>query len=385
MAQSTPQQTLRRLTIIVAIQWMGATLGLPLLPLFLEHRGGVPTMIGFIMASFFVAGVVTQFFLGRLADRFGRRPILIYSLVAYGIASTAYLLPVSAPWFALARAVQGASAGAIEVASMSAVAALFSESERGRAVSRIIAAQLLGLALGPIAGVVVSVKSLGWAFFAAGVISLVAAIVAYRTNLGDRAFDPTPLPKLQWSPQLTGALVAASAGGLVIGVYEACWSLLMHAHHASTLQIRLSWTIFCLPFVALSGIGGWLADHANRRYVALAGLLNGAIFLSIYPHIHNNDLILFMGSLESIGAAMSAPSISSLMSQGAVHRELSRRQGLYATSNTAALAVAAGISGFLFTIDSALPFTLLAVISIVLGLTTLWWWRDVTGKITEVT
>jgi DHA1 family multidrug resistance protein-like MFS transporter len=383
VAQSTPQQTLRRLTIIVAIQWMGATLGLPLLPLFLEHRGGVPTIIGFIMASFFVAGVVTQFFLGRLADRFGRRPVLIYSLIAYGIASTAYLLPVSAPWFALARAVQGASAGAIEVASMSAVAALFSESERGRAISRIIAAQLLGLALGPIAGVVVSVNSLGWAFFAAGMISFVAAIVTYRTNLGDRAFDPTPLPKLQWSPQLTGALVAASASGLVIGVYEACWSLLMHAHHASTLQIRLSWTIFCLPFVALSGIGGWLADHANRRYVALAGLLNGALFLSIYPHIHNNDLILFMGSLESIGAAMSAPSISSLMSQGAVHRELSRRQGLYATSNTAALAVAAGTSGFLFTINSALPFTLLAIVSAVFGLTTLWWWRDVTGNIIE--
>jgi DHA1 family multidrug resistance protein-like MFS transporter len=383
VAQSTPQQTLRRLTIIVAIQWMGATLGLPLLPLFLEHRGGVPTVIGFIMASFFVAGVVTQFFLGRLADRFGRRPILIYSLLAYGIASTAYLLPVSAPWFALARAVQGASAGAIEVASMSAVAALFAESERGRAISRIIAAQLLGLALGPIAGVVVSVNSLGWAFFTAGMISFVAAIVAYRTNLGDRAFDPTPLPKLQWNSQLTGALVAASASGLVIGVYEACWSLLLHAHHASTLQIRLSWTIFCLPFVALSGVGGWLADHANRRYVALGGLFNGAIFLAIYPHIHNNDLILSMGSLESIGAALSAPSISSLMSQGAVHRELSRRQGLYATSNTAALAVAAGTSGFLFSINSALPFTLLAVISALLAVTTLWWWRNVTGNITD--
>src|ERR1700689_2765571 len=90
MAQSSAQQTLRRLTVIVAIQWMGATLGLPLLPLFLEHRGGVPTMIGFIMASFFVAGVLTQFFLGRLADRFGRRTVLVYSLIAYGIASTAY-------------------------------------------------------------------------------------------------------------------------------------------------------------------------------------------------------------------------------------------------------------------------------------------------------
>lgn len=362
---------------------MGATLGLPLLPLFLEHRGGGPTIIGFIMASFFVAGVATQFFLGRLADRFGRRPILVASLVAYGIASTTYLLPVSAGWFALTRAVQGASAGAIEVASMSAVAALFTESERGRAISRILAAQLFGLAIGPVAGVVVSVKDLGWAFFTAGMISFVAAIVTFRTNLGDRAYDPTPLPRLQWSPQLTGALVAASASGLAIGVYEACWTLLMHSHHASTLQIRLSWTFFCLPWVALSGLGGWLADHANRRYIALAGLLSGATFLSIYPHIHNNDLMLFLGSLESIGASLSVPSISSLMSQGAAHRELSRRQGLYATSNTAALAVAAGVSGFLFTINPALPFTVLAIISASLAVTTLWWWRRVTGNITE--
>ena len=181
----------------------------------------------------------------------------------------------------------------------------------------------------------------------------------------------------------TRPLVAASAGGLVIGVYEACWSLLMHAHHASTLQIRLSWTLFCVPFVALSGVGGWLADHANRRFIALGGLLSGPLFLSIYPHIHNNNVILFTGSLESIGASLSAPSISSLMSQGAVHRELSRRQGLYATSNTAALAIAAGVSGLLFTINPVLPFTLLAVISATLGLTTLWWWRSVTGNITE--
>ena len=47
---------------------MGATLGLPLLPLFLEHRGGTPSVIGLIMASFFVAGVITQFFLGHLAE-----------------------------------------------------------------------------------------------------------------------------------------------------------------------------------------------------------------------------------------------------------------------------------------------------------------------------
>lgn len=360
---------------------MGATLGLPLLPLFLEHRGGTPTVIGFIMSAFFFAGVATQFGFGRLADKFGRRPVLVASLIVYAIASMVYLLPVSAPWFALARAVQGASAGAIEVASMSAVASLFSEEKRGRAVSQILAAQLFGFAIGPVVGVAVSVNSLGWAFFVAGLISITAAVVTLRTNLGDRAYDPTPLPKLRVNSQLVGALVAASASGLAIGVYEVCWTLLMHAHHASTLQIRLSWTLFSVPWVVLSRVGGWLADHANRRLIALAGLLNNALFLSIYPHIHNNNLMLFLGSLESVGAALSVPSISSLMSQGAEHRELSRRQGLFATSNTAALAIAAGVSGAMFTVDAALPFTVMAIVSASLAATTLWWWRHVEGNI----
>jgi DHA1 family multidrug resistance protein-like MFS transporter len=378
---STPQQTLNRLTVIVLIQWMGATLGLPLLALFLEHRGGSPHVIGLIVASFFIAGVVTQYFFGRLADKFGRRPVLVVSLITYGLASMTYALPLSAVWFTLTRVVQGASAGALEVASMSAVAALFAENERGRAVSRILAAQLMGAAIGPAAGVVSSVNNLGWVFFVTGLVSLVAAVVAFHTNVGDVAYDPTPLAPLKWNRPFAGALVAAAAIGLAVGVYETCWSLLMHAHHASTLQIRLSWTMFCIPWVFLSRTGGWIADHLNRRITALFGLLNGAAFLATYPHIHNNVVMLFLGSAESLGAALSSPSIASMLSQGATARELSRRQGLYATSTTASLALAAMASGFLFTVNTALPFTLAAVVSAFLAVSTLFWWRGVNGRI----
>ena len=377
---STPQQTLNRLTVIVLIQWMGATLGLPLLALFLEHRGGTPHVIGLIVASFFIAGVLTQYFLGHLADKFGRRPILVASLIAYGLASMTYALPFSAVWFTLTRVIQGASAGALEVASMSAVAALFAENERGRAVSRILAAQLMGAAIGPVAGVVSSVSNLGWVFFVTGLVSLVAAVVAFHTNVGDVEYDPTPLPPLKWNRPFAGALVAAAIG-LAVGVYETCWSLLMHAHHASTLQIRLSWTMFCIPWVFLSRTGGWIADHLNRRTTALFGLLNGAAFLATYPHIHNNVVMLFLGSAESLGAALSSPSIASMLSQGATSRELSRRQGLYATSTTASLALAAMASGFLFTVNTALPFTLAAVVSALLAVSTIFWWRGVHGRI----
>ena len=383
MPVSTPQQTLTRLTVIVFIQWMGATMGLPLLSLFLEHRGGSPHVIGLIVAAFFIAGVVTQYFLGHLADKFGRRPILVTSLIVYGLASMTYALPLSAPWFTLTRALQGASAGALEVASMSAVASLFPENQRGSAVSRILAAQLVGPAVGPLVGVVASVNNLGWVFFATGVISLVASGVAVRTNLGDAGFDPTPLPPLRWNRPFVGALVAAAATGLAVGVYETCWSLLMHAHHATQLQIRLSWTMFCLPWVVLARVGGWIADHLNRRLSALLGLLNVAAFLATYPHIHNNVVMLFVGSAESLGAALCSPSIASLLSQGAHDRELSRRQGLYATSTTASMALSAIASGFLFTVDTALPFTLVALATASLALTTLYFWRGVPGRINE--
>jgi MFS family permease len=378
---STPQQTLNRLTVIVLIQWMGATLGLPLLSLFLEHRGGSPHVIGLIVASFFVAGVITQYLMGHLADKIGRRPVLVGSLIAYGLASMTYALPLSAQWFTLTRVIQGASAGALEVASMSAVASLFAENERGRAVSRILAAQLMGAAVGPVVGVVASVNNLGWVFFATGIVSLVAAVVAFHTNVGDVAYDPSPLPALQWSRSFVGALVAAAATGLAVGVYETCWSLLMHAHHATTLQIRLSWTMFCLPWVFLSRVGGWIADHLNRRLTALFGLLNGAAFLATYPHIHNNVVMLFLGSAESIGSSLSSPAIASLLSQGAHWRELSRRQGIYATSTTASLSLGAITSGFLFTVNTALPFTLVAIVSSIFALSTLYFWRGVKGRV----
>jgi len=382
MARSTPQQTLQRLRIIVAIQFMGATLGLPLLPLFLEHRGGNPTIIGFIMASFFFAGVISQYFFGHLADKFGRRPILVISLVIYAVASGFYIVPMHASWFILARIFQGAAAGAFEVASMSAVAALFPEETRGKAMSQILAAQLLGFAVGPMLGAVVTVSQLGWAFFATGVVSLVAAFVTFSVDLGDSAHDPTPLPPISWNPQLIGALGAACAAGISIGVYEACWTLLMHSHHASTFQIRLSWTVFCLPWVLMSPLGGYIADHWNRRYVATMGVLGGAAFMAIYPHIHNNVVMLIAGSCESIFSVLSVPSISSYLTQGADNREMGRRQGLYTTADTASLAIAASVAGALFAHSPTLPFTIAAITATVLGVVSFVTWRRVPGHVT---
>ena len=364
------------------VQWMGATLGLPLLSLYLRHRGIKPAVIGVIMAAFFVAGVITQFVAGHLADRFGRRVVLAGGLFLYAIASPTYLLTVPAIWFIITRALQGAAAGAIEVSSLSTVAALFPENERGSAMSKIYAAQLLGIAMGPLIGVFITLNHLGIAFLFAGIASAVAGAFTLRT------LPPTPveihhepLPKVQFTSQVIGAVVGSAAVGLCVGVYETCWSLLMHAYGASTLQIRLSWTFFCLPWVILASVGGKLADRFDRRIIAVVGGLNGAFFLFLYPHLHHIPLLIMLGSGEAIGAALCVPALSSMLTQGAHDRELGRRQGISTTANTAALALSAVVSGSLFSISPGLPFTVIAITSATLVLSQIFWWRNAPGHV----
>ncbi len=381
MATDAQRRTLRSLTIIVGLQWMGGTLGLPLLPLFLRHRGGSPTVVGFVMASFFIAGLLTQFGIGHLSDRFGRKKMMIAGLVIFAVASSAFLLPLSAAWFTLARASQGVGAGAFDVAALAAVSGMFAEQERGRAISRIFAAQLSGVAIGPMLGSLVPLNRLGWTFFGAAILSCVASLRVLRADFGEEVSTHEPLPKLNVTRQLIGAVCAAISVGLCVGVYETCWSLLMRVNHASTFQIRLSWTLFSVPWVLLATAGGWLADHANRKFISAAGLVNAAFFLFLYPRLHNVWLMLAMGPFESMGASLSTASTSSLLTQGAEVREMGRRQGISTSASTAALAISAFTSGALFSVNPALPFTVFAALSITCTATLLFWWRHAQGRI----
>ena len=85
---------IRTLTVTIFLQWLGATAIVPMLPIYIRHLGGSDALAGMVMAAFFAAGVVSQYPVGRLADRIGRRPVLVGGLVTYGAASLSFLAPV---------------------------------------------------------------------------------------------------------------------------------------------------------------------------------------------------------------------------------------------------------------------------------------------------
>jgi DHA1 family multidrug resistance protein-like MFS transporter len=381
----------RALTLVTGLQWLGASAILPLLPEYLRHRGGSDALVGAVMAAFFAAGVLFQYPAGRLADHIGRRPVLLMGLLLYAGASVAFLAPVSPVADVGLRALQGAGAGAAEVASLAMVSGAVSLERRGRAFGSIYAGQLAGIAIGPLVGSLFGVGSMAIIFVAAGAASLVACLPVLvgsefadqRITAASRDLHPRSrgLPRLNRS--LVGSLVAAGAIGLTFGVYESCWTLLLDARGAKDWQIGLSWSMFAVPFVVMSRPGGWLADHFDRRRLVVISIASSIAFCVAYPFIHSIVLLVVLGSVEAIGVAVALPAAQSLLTQESDMSEVGRVQGLFSTSETGSIAIAAGVGGWLFAMGAWVPFIAAAAGAAILTALLPIVWAPVAGRVAD--
>ncbi len=165
IASTTPDEKLdfRRILpvlVIVLIDLMGLSIIVPLLPLFAARFGATPLMVGVLQATYPMMQFLGAPVLGRLSDRFGRKPILIISqmgtlagFVLLGFANMLWLLFVS-------RIIDGLS-GANISAAQAAIADTTSEKTRTQGLGLIGAAFGVGFILGPIVAYIVLAASGG--------------------------------------------------------------------------------------------------------------------------------------------------------------------------------------------------------------------------------
>lgn len=372
------------LSVSAFIEWGGATAVLPMLPIYLHHRGASATLVGITMSAFFAAALLVQYPLGRLSDRIGRRKIQAAGLATFAIASVLFAF-VGSPVMALAlRGLQGAGAGIVDVANVATIAEAVPESFRGRAYGSFYGARNVSMAIGPFLGGLVGLGGMRWLFLAAAVAAVAAIapillavparrIAVARTSAAART-------ALWRNRAFGGVAVAFMSVGLVIGVYEVCWSLLLQVRGATNWEIGLSWTLFAIPFAVMSLPAGWLVDHVDRRYLVAIAMAGSASFAILYPSLHSVGLLVGLGCIEASLVALGAPAESSQLAQSVPREEFGRAQGAAASVQTAATAVAAAVSGTLFAIHPWLPFVG-AGVAMYIGVVLLWpLWRGVAGR-----
>jgi DHA1 family multidrug resistance protein-like MFS transporter len=378
----------RSLSLAIFLQWLGASAILPLLPLYLRQKGGSDQLVGVVMGAYFVASLVSQYPAGRLADRVGRRTVLLGGLVIYAVGSMGFLLSVGPGGDIALRALQGCGAGCAEVAALAMVAGAVPLGRRGRAFGSIYRGQLGGMAIGPLVGSLIGVGSMNAIFVGAGLAAFAACVpvltgrdLAHHGARADEADRPdrTGFPALNRA--LIGSVVAGVALGLTIGVYEACWTLLLDFRGAAAWQVGLSWTLFAAPFALMARPGGWIADHLDRRKIVIGTVLLTLGFCALYPWLGSIAWLLGLGAAEACGVAIALPSIQSLLTQGSDPSELGRVQGIFATAETAAIALAAMVSGLLFATRVWAPFMAAAVVGGLLVATLPVVWAPVRGRV----
>jgi DHA1 family multidrug resistance protein-like MFS transporter len=373
------------LCLSVFTEWLGATAVLPLLPVYLRHHGSSNELVGLTMAAFYAAALVVQYPVGRLSDRIGRRKIQVSGLIVYSLATVLFIVTAN-PIFALVfRAIQGAGAGVVDVANAATIGEIVPETHRGRAYGSFWGFRTVAMAIGPFFGGVAGVAGMRWIFLGAAVAALgavvpiVALVPARRSSAHIAAERAAPRSQLWRNRSFLGVVVAFVAVGVVIGIYETTWSLLLVAKHAQSWEIGLSWALFALPFAVMSFPAGWLVDKMDKRYLVAFALLGSAAFAMTYPFLASVPIIIGLGSAEAILTAIGTPAESAQLSLSVPAAEIGRAQGAASSAQTATVAIAAALSGSLFGVRPWLPFvggSTLIIISVgVLGL----FWRGVSG------
>ena len=145
---------------IVLVDLMGLSIIIPLLPLFAARFGATPFIIGILQAAYPTMQFVGTPILGGLSDRYGRKPVLLFSqlgtlagFVLLGFANTLPLLFLS-------RIIDGLSGANLSTAQ-AAIADSTTEKTRTQGLGLIGAAFGVGFTLGPIIAYIVLALSHG--------------------------------------------------------------------------------------------------------------------------------------------------------------------------------------------------------------------------------
>jgi len=182
-----PEQTTEKLDfkrvlpilVIVLVDLIGLSIIIPILPYFAARFSATPITIGILQATYPFMQFIGAPILGRLSDRFGRRPILIVSqlgtlagFILLGFSNTLWLLFLS-------RIIDGLS-GANMSTAQAAIADSTTEKTRTQGLGLIGAAFGVGFVLGPIIAYLVLAITHGnyqSVAFAAAIFSLLSILL----------------------------------------------------------------------------------------------------------------------------------------------------------------------------------------------------------------
>lgn len=267
------------LFITVALDMVGIGLIIPSLPdvvrRFVTGEENVSTYYGYFISLYALMQFIASPFLGALSDRFGRRPVLLVSLLMAGLD---YILMAFAPtlgWLFVGRLISGLSGASITVA-MAYVADVSTDENRAKNYGYMGAAFGLGFIIGPALGGLITGLGPAAPFVLAAIMNLLNFLFGVfvlpesfpadkRRQLNIKRMNPlSALKYIFASPTILALATVHFLLQLAGQTHPSIWTLYTEYRYQWThWEVGLS-LAFCGVLAAIAQ--GWLTQHATKFF-----------------------------------------------------------------------------------------------------------------------
>ncbi len=336
---------------------LGVGLAWPILPQLVKQLSGESVSdsaltYGLLLAGFAAVQFLVSPFVGMLSDRFGRRPVLLFSLAGLSIDYVALALAPSLTWLVVTRLIAGALSATISTAN-AYIADITPKGERAAAFGLLGAAFGVGFTFGPLIGGVLGGVDLQYPFWLAAALAFTSLVFGYfvlpeslpqdkRTAIDMRKANPfSALLYIRRYSSLGVLLLALFMTGIAQQGLQGIWVLWTEAQFSwgvAEAGYSLAWVGICMAFVQGYLVRIVVPKFGERR-VLFGGYIISTIAFILLPFLSAGWMVYPGIFFHIIGWGCAGPVLTSLMSQNVPETEQGLLQGTTTSVNTIAMII----------------------------------------------
>jgi MFS family permease len=330
------------LMLSLAVVSLGFGILSPIMPKFAEQNLHMDAaQLGTTYSLFALSFALGMIPAGYLADRVGRKPLIIAGTLTFSLTTYALVL-ISTSWqFAILRVLEGLGAALVTPAAFALTIDLVPPNKRGVAMGAEGTAQLLGGFGGPGLGGILA-GQLGFYspfYIAAGLAAVCAGVVFLirepKVHLSDEKSSVLAMFGA-WKRNFrqNKALAAVTTRGFVMGIVQGLWNLGLILYWYDRLRMTetevgisisielLAMLLATLPFGAMSD------KHGRRPFILIGGaLMVGGLLLNVW--VKEVWQVFVLSAIAGFGGAMSNPSVGAMLADVMLPAERGRVMGAY--------------------------------------------------------
>ena len=363
-------RTLLAVSLAVCASFTGIGMVVPVRVLYAESRGASLAIIGAMASSYLISNFLFQYPSGWLADRWGRKPMMILSLAAQAILSAVYLFITDPTLFIVLRFAEGAAAAAFLPSARALIIDAVPSKQRGEAFGIFSAFLNAGFLLGPGLGGLLAATGYATAFIGAVIFRLVAMVIVitmiHVKTRGEQEIEEAARPvslRTLFKVGLTGAYILAFGDFIFVGFDITLTALWLHDHlGASVAIIGLAYVAFSIPGIIVAPFGGRVADRRRRSALILIfGLAQVPIYI-IYGLANSFLIVIVFFVIHGVVFSMMEPAVDAHVANSTIPGARARIQGLYSAAGVVGGFVGSIGCTFLYALNFRLPLFAIGVL-----------------------